>query len=140
MGIILFIVALILTSLVSIISIVISPVYYFVTFKWWTGLWQLNYWFRQMALAIDQFGNVSCGITLQLLLTKKGGNKFGDEDDTVSYVLGRNYYKGKLTWLGRVIVKVLNLLEKNHVTIAIEKKIESDKSDSWRSRYEKYFS
>lgn len=139
MGVVLFVVAFILTLIVSIISIVVTPIYYLFTLRFRSGLKQLNKWFYKMALSIDQFGNVSCGSTLKLCLTKGRNYPFGGEDDTVSYVLGRNSRRGNLTMLGRCVRNVLNFIEKDHVDIAIERKIKSDKIASWRMKNENYW-
>lgn len=139
MGLILLIVSLILTSVVSVISVIVTPIYYIVTFKWRSGVKQLDKWLYKMALSIDQFGNVSCGTTLKFLMTKGKRYNFGDEDDTVSYVLGRNKYRETLTAFGRFIVWVLNLLDKDHVEKAIKMKIEADEKASLRYRYERYY-
>lgn len=139
MGVILFIVAFVLTGLVTLISLVIQPLYYIFTFKFVGGVKQLNAWFYKMALAIDQFGNVSCSSTLRLLLTKREGHEFGNEDDTVSYVIGRNKFKNTLTIIGKGIERILNFLDKKHAEKAIEKKIESDRLASWRYKRNKYY-
>lgn len=88
---------------------------------------------------MDQFGNVCNKETLRILLTKRDGHLFGDEDDTVSYVIGRNKYKKKLTWFGRRIEAILNKCEKDHCTVAINKKIDRDKEASLRAATENYF-
>jgi hypothetical protein len=143
MGFILFLVAFILTGFVSILSLIITPVYYIITFKWKSGFKQLNKWFYKMALAIDQFGNVSCSTTLQICLTKKSKGQppypFGDEDDTVSYILGRNTRRGTLTKVGKVIVWILNSLDTNHVNAAIRMKIHRDGEAFWRTSNEDYW-
>ena len=77
--------------------------------------------------------------TLQLLLTKKYGFEFGsDEDDTVSYCLGRNQLRGTLTWLGKAVVWILNKLEKDHTGKAIAMKIVKDKEAQQRIIENKY--
>lgn len=139
MGFILFIVAIILTSFATLISMLLTPFYYLLSFRWISGLKALDNWFYKMALGLDQFGNVANRETLKFLLTKKGGHPFGDEDDTVSYVIGRNLFKGKLTFFGKFIERILNLCEKDHCTVAINKKIERDKEAAQRTVNENYF-
>jgi len=62
MGLILFIIAFVLTALIGSASLLISIVYYLVTLKWKSGLRVLNAFFYKLALSIDQFGNVVCAI------------------------------------------------------------------------------
>lgn len=140
MGLLLFIVAFILTGFLTAISFIITPIYYIITLKWRSGTKQLNKWFLNLALSIDQFGNVSCSTTLKILLTKKGAHSFGNEDDTVSYCLGRAKYQDKLTVLGKIIVKLLHTLEANHVEKAVAAKIKSDEEAIVRLQENKYFS
>lgn len=139
MGFILFIVAIILTSVTTVISMIITPVYYIITFKWITGVKTLDRWFYKMALGLDQFGNISNKETLQVLLAKKDAHPHGDEDDTVSYVIGRNKYKRKLTRFGKVIERTLNLCQRQHCEIAISKKMERDREASARVQNENYW-
>jgi hypothetical protein len=139
MGIILLIVAVVLTSIVTAISLIVTPIYYIITFKWKSGAKQLDRWFYKLALSVDQFGNTSTATVLQLTLAKKGGHTFGNPDDTVSYCLGRLKMQGKLTKTGKLIVKILHILEANHVEKAIEHKIEADQEALLRIQENKYY-
>ena len=139
MGFILFVIALVLTGFVFAINIVIQPIYYIVTFKWKSGVKQLDKWFYKLALSIDQFGNVATATTLQLLLTKPLSHSFGEEDDTVSYVLACNRELGTLTALGRFIGWVLDKIDKDHLTKAINNKIAKDEEAILRYQQNKYF-
>lgn len=135
----LLITSIVLTTIVGVISIVFTPVYYLITFEWRSGLKQLDQWFWRLALSIDQTGNVLCGSTLKVMMTREYGHPFGDEDDTVSYVLGRNKCKDALTILGRGVVRILGWIEKDHVDIAIYKKIEKDQQARNRLNEMKYW-
>ena len=73
-----------------------------------------------MALSVDQLGNVVMSTLFNDLLITKYGHKFGDEDQTVSMVLGVNKAMGTLTKLGKFIADVLNKIDPNHVEKAIE--------------------
>ena len=46
--------------------------------------------------------------------------EFGNPDETISSVLGRNKLKNNLTYIGKTLAKILNLIEKDHVEKAIE--------------------
>jgi hypothetical protein len=54
------------------------------------------------------------------ILIKKGGHKFGNPDETISSVLGKNFLKGKLSLMGKGLNWILNLIEKDHSIKAIE--------------------
>ena len=79
-----------------------------------------SYWFV-MAVSVDQLGNVVMGTLFNDIMIRKYGHKFGDEDQTVSMVLGVNKKMGTLTKLGKFIADVLNFIDKDHVEKAIEK-------------------
>jgi len=122
MGLILFIIAFVLTALIGSASLLISIVYYLVTLKWKSGLRVLNAFFYKLALSIDQFGNVVCAIPFQYLFTKPVAHNFGNEDDTVSYVIAKNKELGTLTLSGRLLGRLLDLLDKDHLKKAIKNK------------------
>lgn len=139
-GLTLLLVSIIVTAFVSALAIIYTPIYYIVTLKWQTGLNTLGDWFYKLALSIDQFGNVLCAEVLQFVMAKKGAkNKFGGEDDTVSYILGRLKYEFKLTIFGKFIVLVLHVIDKDHVEKAIESKIESDQDAILRIQENDYY-
>lgn len=138
-GITLLIVAFVFTAFFAILSFIFDPIYYLITLKWQTGLNHLGDWFKKLAISIDQFGNASAATMLNLALRKKGGIDFGDEDDTISYVIGRNYYHGSLTIFGKIIRLILHIIDRNHVEKAVESKIESDQEALIRIQENKYF-
>ena len=74
----------------------------------------------QIAKSIDQLGNVVCEQLLNVTMIKKNGYKFGNEDVTISHVLGVNKGKQTLTWTGEALAWLLNTIEKDHVEKAIE--------------------
>lgn len=123
MGFILFIVSIILGAVFFTISLVYTPIYYIVTFKWKTGAKKLDRYFYFCALGVDQLGNVLTSQVLNKALLK--GNPqyeslyFGNPDDTISYILGQNKYANNLTNLGKAIAWVLNRLDPYHVEKAI---------------------
>jgi hypothetical protein len=129
-------------GIVTAISFVITPIYYIVTFKWKNGTKQLFKWFGLMALSFDQFGNVTCSKVLDLTMLKKDRDffsmKFGDEDDTVSYVLAINKERKTLSRFGRFIGNLLDLLDKNHLEKAIENKKRKDGEAYFRANNNLY--
>lgn len=80
----------------------------------------LNYFWR-IAISLDQLGNVTCGEPMNLLLiTQESISKFGDPDETISSVLGKNQRDKTLTRAGRVLVNLLDILDPNHAENSIE--------------------
>lgn len=79
-----------------------------------------NKYFRDIALSLDQLGNVLCQHLFNLTLIKRGGYRFGNVDETISSVVGKNYIAGTLTKTGMVLASVLNRVDKNHVVKSID--------------------
>lgn len=71
--------------------------------------------FKTLAIGINQFGNVTCSMLFNDTLIKKNGYKFGNPDDTISRVLGKNKATNTLTKTGRLLADLLNKIDKNHV-------------------------
>lgn len=81
-------------------------------------------YFLSSAKSIDKFANVEFRALWRLTMI---ANKyrddhfpFGDFDHTVSYVLGKNKADGKLSTAGIYLVKILNLIDKDHVEKAVK--------------------
>jgi hypothetical protein len=109
MGFILLIVAIVL-------SLILLPIGWFYSLITLRGdLKKLNSYTKLIALSINQLGNVVLSNLMNDTLIKENGYKFGNEDETISKVLGINKYYGKLTKLGKKISDILNWLDKDHV-------------------------
>lgn len=67
-----------------------------------------------LALAIDHFGNVVDRDLFNGLLIGRGGYGFGNIQETVSSVLGKNQQRGTLTATGRGLVWILDKLDPGH--------------------------
>ena len=80
--------------------------------------------FLKIAISVDQLGNVLMQHLLNLLWMKPGGYKFGNRDETISSALGRNKKLGTLTWQGRFIDKILDIIDPNHSLNSIDYYIE----------------
>jgi len=78
-----------------------------------------KYLFR-MAKSIDQLGNVVCEHLFNVTLIKKNGYKFGNEDVTISHVLGKNEETNTLSFAGKLLAWLLNTIDKDHNQKAIE--------------------
>jgi hypothetical protein len=74
-----------------------------------------------MAKSIDQLGNVVCEHLFNVTLIKKNGYKFGNEDVTISHVLGINEQRDTLSNAGKMLALLLNTIDKDHNQKAIEK-------------------
>lgn len=76
---------------------------------------------RQIAYSLDQLGNVLCKELFDFfLIQKKSINLFGNPDETISSVLGKNELNKSLTIVGKALVWILNKLDYEHTKKAIE--------------------
>ena len=83
------------------------------------GEW--NQYNMDLAIAIDQYGNGLCQYLFnQTLLKKNPVHKFGNIDETISSVIGKNKVAGTLTWLGTTVDILLDSLDPNHSIDAID--------------------
>lgn len=81
----------------------------------------LGNYFYKMAIAIDQLGNVGLApLFNDILIAPNSLNKFGNEDETISSVIGKNYKANKLKPLGMLLRNILHKLDPNHSVNAIE--------------------
>lgn len=101
------------------ISVVLLPVGF--VFQIITALFKAidKYLFR-IAKSIDQLGNVVCEHLLNVTMIKKNGYKFGNEDVTISHVLGMNEKTDTLSFAGKILAWLLNTIDKDHNQKAIE--------------------
>lgn len=124
------------------ISAIYTPVYYLITLKWKTGSRALAQWLITAAVSNDQTANAQSAEILQVLFTKKGRFEFGDPDDTVSYVLARNKYRGTLNLAGRILAGLLDAIDHTdggHMEKSIESKIASDQDAVLRIKEFNYY-
>ena len=74
-----------------------------------------------MAISKDQLSNVYIQFWFnKWMITKESNNLFGNPDETISSVFGKNKRAKTLTKFGLYWANWLNKREKNHVEIAIE--------------------
>lgn len=82
---------------------------------------EFDAWNKWLAISEDQYGNtLGQHMFNDLLITKDSKNLFGNPDETISSVLGKNKKAGTLTRLGKAVCAVLNFIDKNHVEKAID--------------------
>jgi len=80
-----------------------------------------EYYFLNSAVSIDIMCNSVFSPFLNAYFLQRGGYYFGNSGETVSSALGKNESLGKLTWIGKGLVYLLNLLQKDHCYLAIPK-------------------
>jgi len=78
-----------------------------------------RYMFK-IALGIDQLGNVVCARLFNFFLITQEGHPFGNEDETISSVLGKNKKKGTLRFLGKLLDLILDQIDRDHSIKSIE--------------------
>ena len=115
-GLILFILSNVLISLIYPIGFIYSVV--LTLFK--SGYKTLDDYLFRCALANDQHGNTFLAKLFNDVMIKTGGHKFGNPDETISSVLGKNKLMGKLSYFGKCLDFILHLLDNNHSIKSIE--------------------
>ena len=76
-------------------------------------------YFKSSAVNLDKFGNREFRTLFNKTLINSEGCKFGDINETISSVLGKNQLIGTLTRFGKVIVWILDKIENNHALKSI---------------------
>ena len=104
---------LIVSILWSFIKLMIKSKFY----QWWE---RLGAYFLKSAIALDQLGNVMCQDLFNSTLIKDNSNPFGNEDETISSVLGKNLRSNNLTKAGKVLNYILNTIDPGHSINSIE--------------------
>ena len=76
----------------------------------------LNVYFIEVALVLDEVGNVTMQHLLNDILIIKNDQAyfFGRKDETISSVIGKNSLTNTLSPLGRALNSFLNFLDKDH--------------------------
>jgi hypothetical protein len=119
-NIVLFIVALILLFTIGVYGIFfhfLSSLIYFKKYsfiRYWTNLiYTIN-------VSIDQLGNVLLSNFLNThTLKNKSLFPFGNEDQTISYVLAVNYFQNNVNKFGLFIIYILEKIDKDHMKKSI---------------------
>jgi len=71
-------------------------------------------YFKQTALNLDKFGNREFRAFLNLYFITTNGYQFGNPNETISSALGKNERDNTLTKSGRILVEILDNIDKNH--------------------------
>jgi len=118
MNLLLFIIAFLLVAIFTPFGIVFTIIKSILYFN--SGI--LKSYFFRLAISLDQFGNVvMTGFFNLVMISKESKFKFGNPDETISSVLGKNKLNNSLIWFGKLLDKILNKLEENHSIKSIEK-------------------
>lgn len=80
----------------------------------------------KVAISVDQLGNVIMQHLLNISLIVKGGYRFGNRDETISSVIGKNKTNGTLSFLGRFLDTILEIIESKHSLNSIDYYIEPE--------------
>lgn len=117
MGILLYIIAILVSPLGTLIGIIYS----IVSIRSWR---ELNLYFYRCALSKDQFLNVAMRYFFNRTMIKDTKEQrayhFGNEDETISSAFGKNKKRGTLSNFGYFWDKFLHMLDKDHTLKAIE--------------------
>ena len=106
-GLLLFFIAIVLFIPLTVINVLIVINKY----KTWKSL---DLYFYDTAVDIDKFGNHNFRTLFNKVLILKDAYRFGNINETISSVLGKNERDKKLTITGKLLVKILNLIDKDH--------------------------
>lgn len=76
-------------------------------------------YFRSSAVTLDKLGNREFRTLFNLTLIKDNGYKFGNFEETISSVLGKNERDETLSNTGKILVFILNKIDKDHCVKSI---------------------
>ncbi|MDV4026821.1 hypothetical protein CMT52_21100 [Elizabethkingia anophelis] len=102
---------------IAIILFVILEPFSFVYVVFWKKRFmfsRISGYFRQFAVDIDRFGNHHFRSFFNANLIQVTGYKFGDFRETISSVLGKNQRDKTLTKTGKILVSILDFIDKEH--------------------------
>jgi len=80
----------------------------------------LNGYFLDEAVSIDIHGNRSMRALWNSTMRKSNGYRFGREGETISSALGKNQRDGTLSFIGKLLAGLLDLLDKDHCKKSIK--------------------
>lgn len=113
----------ILAGVAMMLLYILSPfmiLYSFIRLKWFK---EINNHYFTLAVAVDQLGNVISAPFFNDIMITKDGHKFGNEDETISSVLGRNYQTHTLRFTGRLLRWALDKIQKDHCINSIGSRV-----------------
>ncbi len=119
MGILLHIIARLLLNILKPVGEIFAIAYCLFTLKFK----KISHYYMEVALVEDVYGNVCMQYLFNITLIKKDGYKFGNGEEKISSVIGKNKVAKKLTRLGSLIDKSLNKLDPNHSIKSIDNNV-----------------
>ena len=119
-SIVLVIVAAVLFAALLPVAIIWGIIASFWQRKFKNGVKEVSNWFYAWAISIDQLGNVVCKELFNDVLILHTGIPFGNPDETISSVLGKNKKANTLSKIGKGLDWILNKLDPNHSINSIE--------------------
>ena len=115
-GLLLFIISIVLVVLTTPLGFIYG-LFHNLFAKGFTGIGE---YLLQIAISIDQLGNVVMQHLLNVLWIQKGGYRFGNRDETISSVIGKNKQLNTLTWFGKNMDRILEFIEADHSLNSID--------------------
>ena len=115
----------ILVILAKVLYLVVEPInFIYVIFVKKKFTWKrLNDYFREEAVSIDRFGNSQYRSLFNAWFVADGGYQHGNINETISSVLGKNQRDETLTRFGRLLAKILDLIDKDHCLKSINENV-----------------
>ena len=77
-----------------------------------------------IAISIDQLGNVIMQYLLNHVMIVSGGYKFGNRDETISSVIGKNIERNTLSRVGKLLNITLDFIDAGHSLNSIDYYVE----------------
>jgi len=71
-------------------------------------------WFYRTSREIDVFANVNCGEFFNSIFLGENGYKFGNPNETISSVIGKNQRDNTLSLMGIILRIMLDWIDKDH--------------------------
>lgn len=121
---------LLLLIISSCLKLILAPILYLVGAILSLFKGGFNQWNLDLAIAKDQYGNaLGKYVWNGLLINKHSVHLFGNIDETISSVLGKNKRDRTLTFLGIFFDKILEAIDPNHSEDSIDE-TENDISEN----------
>lgn len=118
------IVLLIISIVLFILTIPVGLIYGFVYKLFTKSIVGIGEFSLKIAISLDQLGNVTMQHLLNAIMIVSGGYKFGNRDETISSVIGKNIELNTLSKFGKLIDTVLDFIDPKHSLNSIDYYIE----------------
>ena len=110
---------LLIAFILLIILLPIVIIYMFLKYLFTGRKRMITVWACRTARSIDVFANVEASELFNDTLIKSGGYKFGNRQETISSVLGKNQMTDTLTRVGKGLRIILDCIEPGHCLTSI---------------------